>query len=60
MRNLKHLYEKGNEKAWLTIYMREAKQRKSKNTKEEKIDLGKNFSVRNLNFRFLVRRRFLK
>ena len=30
MKNLKHLYEKGDEKAWVTIYMREAKQRKSK------------------------------
>lgn len=36
MRNLKHLFEKGDEKAWVTIYMREAKQRKSKRCQRRK------------------------
>jgi hypothetical protein len=36
MRNLKHLFEKGDEKAWVTIYMRKTKQRKSKRCQRRK------------------------
>jgi len=36
MRNLKHLYEKGDDKAEVTIDMREAKQKKSRRCQRRK------------------------
>jgi len=36
MRNLKHLFEKGDEKAWVTINVRKAKQKKSKRYQRRK------------------------